>query len=159
MQSPPPGYEIRMPRFVEAADLCPAGPDAFGRETLLTPATAEAWRAMQQAAARAEGVELLLLSGFRSIERQTQIVQKKLEAGISLDEILKVNAYPGHSEHHTGRAIDIGSPDCEHLTEAFETTKEYAWLAAHAAGFGFSLSYPRANQHGIAFEPWHWYKI
>lgn len=157
LPSPPAGYDARMPRHEEAMELRSAGLDAFGRDTFLTPATAEAWSAMHQAA-RGEGVELLLLSGFRSIERQARIVQRKLEAGILLDDILKVNAYPGHSEHHTGRAIDIGSPGCKHLTEAFEATREYAWLAARAGGFGFSMSYPRNNQHGIAFEPWHWYK-
>jgi len=75
---------------------------------------------------------------------------------MSLADILKVSAYPGYSEHHTGRAVDIGSPDCAHLTEAFEATREFSWLAEHAAGFGFVLSYPRDNPHGIAFEPWHW---
>lgn len=157
MQLPPPplDYEKRMRRHDEATSLRGAGMDVFGREARLTPAAAAAWLAMQ-GAAKAGGARLLLVSGFRSIERQTEIVRRKLGAGMLLGDVLKFSAYPGYSEHHTGRAVDIGSPDCAHLTEAFETTREFSWLAEHAAGFGFSLSYPRDNTHGIAFEPWHW---
>jgi D-alanyl-D-alanine carboxypeptidase len=152
---PPPGYEKRMPWCEEATELCHAGLDALGREVRLTRSATEAWRAMQHAASE-EGVHLLLISGFRSRQRQTAILEEKLNAGMELIEILKVNAYPGYSEHHTGFAVDIGSPDCKHLSEAFEATQEFAWLNRHAASFDFSLSYPRSNAYGILFEPWHW---
>ena len=107
-------------------------------------------------ASQKDGVRLLLLSGYRSMLRQAEIVRGKLESGVSLETILQVNAYPGFSEHHTGRAIDFGSPDCEHFTEGFEATKEFAWLNSQAGRYGFALSYPRLNPHGIVFEPWHW---
>lgn len=152
---PPLGYGSRMPRFEEAVHLVAAGHDAFGREVLLAPEAATAWLGMQRKS-EADGVRLLLLSGFRSVSRQREIVQRKLDAGLSLDAILRVSAYPGFSEHHTGRAIDLGAPDCEHLSEAFERTPEFAWLVNHASQFGFSLSYPRENPHGIVYEPWHW---
>jgi len=157
MNLPPPplGYEARLPRFAEETRLRGVGRDAFGRELRLEVAAAAAWEAMRAEAERA-GVKLLLLSGFRSVERQAEIVQKKLAAGQTLEVILRVNAYPGFSEHHTGRAVDIGSADCEHLSEAFETTREFTWLSQHGARFGFTLSYPRDNAHGIAYEPWHW---
>jgi D-alanyl-D-alanine carboxypeptidase len=76
-----------------------------------------------------------------------------------LQEILKVNAAPGFSEHHSGRAIDIGTPGQPPAEESFEHTAAYAWLDAHAEQFGFRLSYPRGNSHGISYEPWHWYWI
>jgi D-alanyl-D-alanine carboxypeptidase len=152
---PPPDYEKRMRRHPEALRLCSLGADVFGRDVQLAPEAAAAWSAMR-AAAEAAGARLLLVSGFRSIARQAEIIRRKLDAGMLLSDILKVSAYPGYSEHHTGRAVDIGSPDCAHLTEAFETTREFSWLTEHAAGFGFALSYPRDNAHGIAFEPWHW---
>lgn len=152
---PPTGYENRLPRFAEETRLCGVGQDASGREVQLAEDAAAAWTAMRAEAERA-GVRLLLLSGFRSVERQTEIVRKKLAAGQTLDAILRVNAYPGFSEHHTGRAVDVGSTDCAHLSEAFDTTREFAWLNQHAARFGFTLSYPRDNPYGIAYEPWHW---
>jgi D-alanyl-D-alanine carboxypeptidase len=67
-----------------------------------------------------------------------------------------VNAYPGHSEHHTGRAIDLGAPSVAPLEEEFENTPEFAWLRARAGSFGFQMTYPRSNVHGIVYEPWHW---
>ena len=152
---PPPGYEARLPRFAEEGRLCGVGLDAFGREVRLAVEAAAAWEAMRAEAERA-GVRLLLLSGFRSVERQAEIVGKKLAAGQTLADILRVNAYPGFSEHHTGRAVDIGSAECAHLTEAFESTREFTWLRQHAARFGFTLSYPRDNPYGITYEPWHW---
>lgn len=144
-----------MRRHEEAFELSPAGLDVFGREVSLTSDTVKAWQAMRLAAGEG-GVSLLLLSGFRSVARQTEIVAKKLADGIDFAEILKVNAYPGFSEHHSGRAVDIGSPWCAHFEEEFEQTPEYAWLVVHAVEYGFSLSYPRDNPCGIVFEPWHW---
>lgn len=152
---PPSGYANRLPRLAEETRLCDVGRDAFGREVRLAVDAAAAWAEMRAEAERA-GVRLLLLSGFRSVERQAEIVRKKLAAGQTLEAILRVNAYPGFSEHHTGRAVDIGSADCEHLSEAFEATREFAWLREQAARFGFTLSYPRDNPQGIAYEPWHW---
>ncbi|HTH47913.1 MAG TPA: M15 family metallopeptidase, partial [Candidatus Limnocylindria bacterium] len=129
-----------------------------GRELKLAPATAAAWAALSATAGR-DGVTLLLISGFRSVEHQRQIVERKLAEGKSLAEILRVNAAPGYSEHHTGRAVDIGTPGCPPLTEAFEETAAFAWLARRAAGFGFRLSYPRDNPHGVIYEPWHWFQV
>lgn len=121
----------------------------------MSPDAAQAWVRMRRAAEVA-GVELQLISGFRSISRQTEIIERKINAGERLQEILKVNAYPGFSEHHTGRALDLGSKDSELLSEAFEITAEFGWLVRDAGGFGFHLSYPRGNELGVAYEPWHW---
>ncbi|HEY4990089.1 MAG TPA: D-alanyl-D-alanine carboxypeptidase family protein, partial [Opitutaceae bacterium] len=68
----------------------------------------------------------------------------------------KVNAAPGYSEHHTGRAVDIGVPDEPPLEEGFALTQAFSWLTAHAREFGFALSYACGNPQGIAYEPWHW---
>lgn len=126
-----------------------------GNEMQLTPEAAYAWAALR-AAAVADGVELCIVSAFRSIERQAAIVRRKLANGVGLDAILAVNAPPGYSEHHSGCAIDIGTPGCPDLEEVFEATPAYGWLAAHAAEFGFVLSFPRNNAYGYGFEPWHW---
>ncbi|HUG10468.1 MAG TPA: M15 family metallopeptidase [Opitutaceae bacterium] len=152
---PPADYEKRMRRCVEESHLCVVGQDAFGRDVWLADDAAAAWFKVREAAEE-DGVRLLLLSGFRSVSRQAEIVQKKLAAGESLETILRVSAYPGFSEHHSGRAIDFGSPECEHFSEAFESTREFSWLCEHAARHEFRLSYPRSNTSGIIYEPWHW---
>jgi D-alanyl-D-alanine carboxypeptidase len=152
---PPPGYAARLPRYAEATALVSVGLDAQGREAFLDPAAASAWLALKSAATDA-GLTVLLISGFRSMERQSEIVQRKLARGLSLAEILTVSAYPGFSEHHTGRALDLAAPACPDLVEAFENTPEFRWLSTHAHRFGFALSYPRGNPRGLAYEPWHW---
>ena len=121
----------------------------------LVPRAAIAWRRLRAAAA-ADGVELLPLSGHRSIARQTSIIRRKLSAGERIHDILRFVAAPGFSEHHTGRALDLGSPGAAALDEGFARTAGFRWLKRHAAQFGFHLSYPRRNRHGIAYEPWHW---
>jgi D-alanyl-D-alanine carboxypeptidase len=155
LPSIPNGYEARMPRCEEARDLRSVGSDSSGRDALLAPRAADAWLSMRQAAEQ-EGVRLLLVSAFRSIAQQRAILQAKLASGLSWADILVVNAYPGFSEHHTGRAIDVGTPEDKGLSEAFEATKQFAWLSSNAGRFRFFLSYPRGNRFGIAYEPWHW---
>lgn len=139
----------------EARALVVVEIDARGREQRLIPAAAAAWRAMKAAAAEAD-VALHLVSAFRSFERQCEIVRAKLAAGQSLDRILEVSAPPGYSEHHTGRAVDIGASANDPLDETFDATAAYGWLTLNAARHGFALSYPRGNRYGYRYEPWHW---
>ncbi|MBM3852614.1 MAG: D-alanyl-D-alanine carboxypeptidase family protein [Verrucomicrobia bacterium] len=126
-----------------------------GRPVRVAPSAAKAWRQMYVAAAK-NGIALLPLSGFRSVARQTKIIRDKLSAGEAIGEILRLIAAPGYSEHHTGRAIDIGTPDHLLLDAQFATTPAYHWLRRHAGGFGFHLSYPPGNPQGFDPEPWHW---
>jgi D-alanyl-D-alanine carboxypeptidase len=144
-----------MPAFPEAVELVDVGPNLVGRMQRLTPPVAERWRAIVAAAA-ADGIRLLIVSGFRSVDYQAALIRKKLAAGQTIAEILAVNAAPGFSEHHSGRAVDIATPGSRPLTEEFETTEAFRWLGTEAARFGFSMTYPRDNPWGIAYEPWHW---
>ena len=141
--------------FDEAESLVCACRNDDGRECLLTPETAEAWWAMASAAAQ-QDIALHIVSAYRSIARQAELIRVKLEAAHTITDILAVLAPPGFSEHHTGRAIDIGTPDCPPADVMFAETPAYAWLQERAEGFGFTLSYPRDNSQGYVFEPWHW---
>lgn len=145
----------RLPLHREAQRLAPVGLGTDGRDKLLTPAAAQAWLAMSEYA-RSDGVSLLLVSAFRSVDFQAALIRNKLQRGMSVEDVLQVNAPPGYSEHHTGRAVDIGTPGSEPLEEAFELSDAYVWLHGNAAKFGFSLSYPRGNHEGYLYEPWHW---
>ena len=140
----------------EARVLVSVGPAPDdGQLVRLAPGAGAAWRRMR-AAARADDIVLLPLSGFRSVARQTALIRAKLARGEPIAEILKLAAAPGFSEHHTGRALDIGSPEQVKLNDDFGRTAAYRWLRRHAGKFGFRLSYPRNNRHGIVYEPWHW---
>lgn len=149
------GLDGSKPVFDEATGLIEVGPNLVGRMQRLTPVTADAWQRMQAAAAE-DGVRLLIVSGYRSIEYQARLIRKKINAGQSVSDILAVNAAPGFSEHHTGRAIDIASPGSRPLTEEFEDSDAFRWLEKNAGAYGFSMSYPRDNAAGFIFEPWHW---
>ena len=112
--------------------------------------------AHMHAAALHDNVVLEAISGYRSHDYQLGIFERKLARGLSVEEILTVNAAPGYSEHHSGRALDIGAPDEPPAEESFEHTRAFAWLRDNAGGYGFVMSYPRDNPHGIVYEPWHW---
>ncbi len=149
------GLHDHKPVFEEASDLVDVGPNLVGLMQRLAPAAAASWRQMVEAA-EAEGVTLLLVSGFRGIDYQARLIRKKINAGQAVSDILRVNAAPGFSEHHTGRAVDVATPGSRPLTEEFEGSAAFGWLTANAGGFGFSMSYPRDNAYGFVYEPWHW---
>ncbi len=144
-----------LPHFPEARRLVEVGPNLVGRMQRLAPEAALKWRQMT-AAAEGGGIRLLLVSGFRSFDYQGELIRKKLAQGQAIAEILRVNAAPGFSQHHTGLAIDIATPGSRPLTEEFEHSEAFAWLREHAATFGFSMTYPRDNPWGFIYEPWHW---
>ena len=126
------GRNPRRPRFREAAALEDVEPNVVGTMQRLAPETAAAWREMKQSAVDG-GVHLLLVSGFRSIRHQADIIRRKLAAGQSIEQILNVNAAPGFSEHHTGRAVDIATPGTRPLTVDFDGSAAFQWLQANAA--------------------------
>jgi len=144
-----------LPLCEEPPEVVLVGLDIFGRARHLEPVAATQWSAMREAA-MADSLELLLVSAFRSVDYQRAIFDRKRSQGVSVDDILRVNAAPGYSEHHTGRAVDIATRGCPPLTEAFDTTDAFRWLTNNAARFGFEMTFPRDNPYGIAYEPWHW---
>jgi D-alanyl-D-alanine carboxypeptidase len=139
----------------EPLDIAYIGDDIHARAQWLAPRAAHAFSHMRETAA-ADRIALQIVSAFRSAEYQLGIIKRKLERGQSIDEILRVSAAPGYSEHHCGRAVDLTTPDYAALEEEFEKSPAFAWLREQAPRFGFALSYPRDNPHGIVYEPWHW---
>ncbi|MFA5983533.1 MAG: M15 family metallopeptidase [Methylococcaceae bacterium] len=144
-----------LPFFNEPEALLEAEVSRNGRIFMLTPAAASAWKAMKQAA-ETDSVAIYMISGFRSIARQAELVEAKLQQDQAIDTILSVLAPPGCSEHHTGRAVDIGAPGFAGLDVAFEESPAFCWLQANAQQFGYTLSFPRGNPWGYQYEPWHW---
>jgi len=110
-------------------------------------------------AAYKDGVNLVLLSGFRSIALQNEIFygMKSSRNQIAIERA-RVSAPPGYSEHSTGYAIDIGDAtrrDTD-LEESFQTTIAFKWLKENSAKYHFVLSFPKSNLQGVSYEPWHW---
>jgi D-alanyl-D-alanine carboxypeptidase len=131
------------------------GETKAGRVLQATSDTVQHWTDMRRAAQQ-DGIQLEVRSAFRSYDYQHQLIARKLDRGEPPNQILQVVALPGYSEHHTGYALDIVTPDHPELTEDFELSDGFAWLSQSAHEFGFSLSYPRDNPWGFIYEPWHW---
>lgn len=145
-----------LPYHLEAKELAIAEVDGSGNLHLLIPPAAKAWHSMKKAAAK-ERVILEIVSAFRTIEDQIDIIRDKIDRAMPMETILTLSAPPGFSEHHTGCAIDINTPGCAAREAPFEETEAFRWLAANADRFGYTLSYPRGNRWGFIYEPWHWF--
>lgn len=130
--------------------------DFEGRIFVLHKSAASAWSQMKDAAAK-DGIQLMPFSGFRSYIYQMHMIERHLKAGRSLEDTLTEIAIPGYSEHHTGRAIDLHELGQSKLSQDFDQTQEFQWLSSNASKFGFHMSYPKDNQMGIIYEPWHWF--
>lgn len=144
-----------MPLQPECGNLVATESDVFGRQPYLDADAFVAWSALR-AGALEEGIVLQIVSAYRSIDYQKQLLMRKLARGELIADILQVNAAPGYSEHHSGRALDITTPGFEHLETGFEHSPAFKWLLEHAGGYGFFLSFPRGNPYGVQYEPWHW---
>jgi D-alanyl-D-alanine carboxypeptidase len=133
--------------------------------------------ARMQAAARADGVTLNPASCFRAISSQRALFECRGIASAtgckdgrrtSEAERARAVAPPGHSEHHTGYAIDffpsradIEAGVCPTLDActtraAFARSRSGRWLAVNAGRFGFELSFWQGSPQGVTYEPWHW---
>ncbi|WP_119344774.1 M15 family metallopeptidase [Facilibium subflavum] len=136
--------------------LIDAGVDVFNREIKMHHKAYQQWLLMKSSAQQ-QGIDLQIVSAFRSYAYQAEIIKRKLKSGQALTDIIKVSALPGFSEHHTGCALDLTtSGESEVLTENFEKTQAFTWLMENAHQFSFILSYPKNNDKGFIYEPWHW---
>lgn len=116
------------------------------------------------AAMQAEGLQPVIISGYRSYSAQAIARQKWLEKEPERADIL--SAPPGFSEHQLGTVVDFGSPELAALVGQediefhtyFYKTSEGAWLLENAHRYGFTLSYPREAFEitGFFYEPWHY---
>jgi len=108
--------------------------------------------------AKKDGIYLVFLSGYRSINLQNNIFYSlKSIRNQDAVERARVSAPPGYSEHSTGFAIDIGDAtqrETDFETD-FENTDAFRWLIKNAAKFHFKLSFNKDNKY-IDYEPWHW---
>jgi D-alanyl-D-alanine carboxypeptidase len=122
----------------------------------MRPDAAAALSTMLDAAANA-GVSMRIISSYRSYSTQVATYNKwvNLQGKAQAD---RSSARPGHSEHQTGLAVDLGTPDnnCD-LLICFGTTAQGKWLAANSHKYGFIVRYESDTESttGYQYEPWH----
>lgn len=117
-------------------------------------------------ACRAEGLEPLICSSYRTWEKQEELFERKvlscLSAAASREEAEEQAAVwvarPGTSEHQAGLAVDIVDKSYQLLDERQEDTAVQKWLMKHCAEYGFILRYPteKSALTGVGYEPWHY---
>jgi len=141
-----------------------------GETDQLRKVAAEAFEKMVEAAAEQE-INIKMRTGFRSYEYQRDRlydveVKNNKRPGVSeaqaIAEADKATARPGHSEHQTGLALDVGGESQKYaLSYEFGETKEGKWIAEHCHEFGFIIRYVDGTKKepgkltGYVFEPWH----
>ncbi|MBR3803662.1 MAG: M15 family metallopeptidase [Clostridia bacterium] len=118
------------------------------------------------AAAEADGISLIPVSGYRSVERQRTNFERKIklymDKGYSKAEATRLASeivlMPSTSEHNAGLAMDFGTNGNYTLDENFAKTEAFRWLSENAADYGFILRYPEDAQDitMVTYEPWHW---
>jgi LAS superfamily LD-carboxypeptidase LdcB len=117
----------------------------------------EAWWALQGLLndAKNAGVELYVKSAFRSFSEQ-QALKSNYTVTYGAGTANSFSADQGYSEHQLATAVDFITGGLNgQLTNAFDTTQAYQWLAQNAYKYGFEMSYPKGNDYYV-YEPWHW---
>lgn len=126
------------------------------------------------AAAKADGINLTIVSATRTFGHQRGIWERKWTGVTKVGgknlatstpdhaerakAILTYSSMPGTSRHHWGTDIDLNNLN----NSWFETgtgKKVYSWLTKHAGEYGFCQTYTEINEdrpHGYQEERWHW---
>lgn len=116
-------------------------------------------------AAKEDGINLLMASGYRNFNTQTYLYEKKINyfrrLGYSLTEATEIASMkvtpPLTSEHETGLAVDIVSYNHNCTDFDFGSCNAGIWLKEHSFEYGFILRYPEGKEDitKIQYEPWH----
>lgn len=103
--------------------------------------------------AQEEGIELLVISAYRSFATQAALKsQYRVTFGSGANTF---SADQGYSEHQLGTTVDFTTASIGSSFSGFAATDAYQWLLDNAWRYGFILSYPKANSF-YQYEPWHW---
>jgi len=135
----------RLPDGFVPAELVPV--NNATDHLLATPETVDAFRALR-AEAQANNFSLSVTSAYRTAGRQYELWSGRGYVDGS-------TARPHHSEHQTGRALDLWGPGG--LLDASGPTATGGWVAQNAHYFGFIMRYRADTTHitGYIHEPWH----
>ena len=146
----------KLPDGYEPYDLVIPNVNKTGSNPYMRAEAASALETMFNAAG-AEGVYLVLGSGYRSQSTQSSIYYSY----VARDGQAAADTYsarPGYSEHQTGLAADISDySGTYYLSQSFENTAEAQWLYSNSYKYGFIMRYPRGKEYitGYMYEPWH----
>ena len=131
----------------EVAGVAVTGADGYAERSLPideiadTPAVANLVPELRSAvthateAARADGVTVLINSGWRSARYQQALLDQGIEEHGSLQAARRWVNTPERSTHVTGNAVDVGAWDAA------------AWMQEHGPEFGLCQTYANESWH------------
>ncbi|MDX1332194.1 MAG: M15 family metallopeptidase [Robiginitalea sp.] len=148
-------------------------PELHGEGINLLKEAHDAFLEMKKAAYQ-DGIDIKVVSSYRSYERQRDIFERKYmaftEEGMepleAIDRIVEYSTIPGTSRHHWGTdadLIDASKPASGDVLvpDKFEEGGPFAdfktWMDAHSEAYGFHLVYTdNPRRRGFKYEPWHY---
>ena len=149
-----PIKEVDMP-----IDLIMVGRNNSDGEPIKLEKEAAIWfKLMQKEANQIFTNRIIADSGYRTIEKQQEILDFYLKPEERGEEAYNMVALPGLSEHHTGLAIDVALiQNGKYNDDLTGEEEELQWLAKNSYKYGFVLRYPKDKESvtGYSYEPWH----
>ena len=129
---------------------------------------------LMKSEAKKSGIDIEIVSSYRSFERQKKIWTRKykkftsegLNPSEAINKIIEYSTIPGTSRHHWGTDIDIidGSKEApksvlnpNNFTDNNIYSELQIWLEENANKFGFYIVYTNeTSRKGFKYEPWHY---
>lgn len=104
-----------------------------------------------QAAAKLDGLNIYISSGFRSYATQKRVYNNYVKRD-GIEGADRYSSRPGHSDHQTGLAFDLNT-----INDSFQYTAEAKWLSQNAYKYGFTIRFPKGREEetGYKYESWH----
>ena len=152
--------EHRLPEGYENTVELVIAKNCAGKEYNVEKKTYEAFCRLREDLLANDGIQAELISSYRTIAQQQGSFDNYLNK-FGLEYANKYVAKPGHSEHHTGLAIDVG---IFHQGKVLITIEElmsvdhlFQVIHKKLPKYGFILRYPKDKQPvtKIGYEPWH----
>ena len=152
--------ENRLPdNFEETIEIIDVE-NAVGEKYKIEKKTYEAFLRLREDLLQNDGIQTELISVYRSVKQQQETYQRYL-TNFGPEYTKKYVAIPGHSEHHTGFAIDVGIMQDGKLSHAISDLLSvddlFGIVQAKLPEYGFILRYPKGKEPitGIGYESWH----
>jgi LAS superfamily LD-carboxypeptidase LdcB len=162
--------EIRysMEELMGKADI-----DLYGEDINLRKEAHDAFVEMRKAAL-ADGIDIKIVSGYRSFDRQAAIFERKylkytddgMEPLDAIEKIIEYSTIPGTSRHHWGTDVDLidGNPSVDGdvlVANKFGTDGPFEkfklWMDENSEKFDYYLVYTNnPKRRGFKYEPWHY---
>ena len=152
--------EHKLPQgFADTVEIIPVE-NAVGEKYEIEKKAYEAFLRLREDLMKNKGIQIELLSVYRTVEKQEEIFSRYTREH-GLEYAKTYAAVPGHSEHHTGFALDVGfylNGTVDHAIASLLSFEDlFAVVHQKLPQYGFILRYPKGKEAitKIGYEPWH----